>query len=317
MECFKNRSHIVRGMSEWDVVIVGRSYAGLSAALVLGRARKSVLVIGDGPPRNEAVAHVHGFLTRDHTSPGELIEQAEADLARYETVLLERGHVDTLEPDGDGFSVRFGDRSTTAGHVILATGVNDAPEPIPGLADLWGRGVFTCPFCDGFEHADRPWALIGDDVPPGHVRLHRTWAESVTMFRTDPSGAVAEALAALGDPAITLESTPVRRLTRDEATDSILVELADGRTAAFGAVFLATFPRPNAALAEHLGCDLDDDGSVRVGPMGETSVRGVFAIGDLTRAGAHQVAFAVADGVRAGSAIIGALALGPPAAAGT
>jgi thioredoxin reductase len=302
-------------MSEWDVVVVGRSYAGLSAALVLGRARKSVLVIGDGPPRNESVAHVHGFLTRDGASPAELIGQAERDLERYETVVLERGHVDTIEKTETGFTVRFGDRSTTAGHVVLATGVNDVPDSIPGLADLWGNGVYTCPFCDGFEHADRHWALIGEDMPAGHARVHRTWAETVTILRPDPTGTVANEVAAIGDPAVVLETTPVRRFSRDESTDGVLVELTDGRSLVVGAVFVATFPRPNTVLAEQLGCAIDPSGVVTVDAMGQTDVTGVYAAGDLTRAGAHQIAFAVADGVRVASSIVATLAHRPREAA--
>src|SRR6478736_3914541 len=135
--------------ADWDVLVVGRSYAGLAAALMAGRARRSVLVVGDGGPRNEAVLHVHGFPTRDGASPAELIELAERELERYPNVRLESGRVTELSGSVGAFDVRFGPQRTTAAMVVLATGVNDTPPPIPGLAEHWGRGVFTCPFCDG------------------------------------------------------------------------------------------------------------------------------------------------------------------------
>lgn len=283
-------------MVDWDVVVVGRSYAGLSAALTLGRSRRSTLVIGDGPPRNEAAAHAHGLLTRDHIPASELIAQAEDDLDRYDTVVLERGHVDHITGAAGAFTVTFGDHTTTAASVILATGVNDDIPAIAGLADLWGRGVYTCPFCDGFENADRPWALVGDHIEPFHIANLCNWTSSLTVLHPDPDGSLRAALEQLPFEA-SVDTRPIRRVRR--SGDDITVEFSDGAEAAFRAIFVSAAPVPNNGLAIELGCDVDDDGFVPVDPMGATNIAGVHAIGDLTRRGPHQISLAAADGMMA------------------
>ena len=294
-------------MTDWDVVIIGRSYAALSAALVLGRARKSVLVLGDGPARNDDADHVHGLLSRDHTPASTLIRSAEDDLDRYETVRLEREHVDGLELGEKGVVVRFGDRSTTASVVVLATGVNDDLPAVPGLAGLWGRGVYNCPFCDGYEHADRPWALFGDEIHPHQVHLFRNWASSVTVFHPDPTGEIATSLDKLPVSDVAVEKRPVRRVKAKENSEGLIIELSDGESVDVEVAFVSPSVKPNSRLARSVGCRLDEKGFIQVDRTGATSVRNVYAIGDVTRSGPHQVALAVADGVFAAAAITGQL----------
>lgn len=287
-------------MPDWEVAIIGRSYAGLSAALTLGRSRRHVLVIGDGPARNDPAPHAHGLLTRDHTAPAELLTAAERDLDRYETVLVERAHVDSVTATDDGFAVTFGDRSTTAGRVVLATGVSDMPPGVPGLADHWGNGVFTCPFCDGFEHADRPWGLISDHVELGHIALFQNWASAVTVFNPDRDGVLRRALSAAPADGLTLITRELRRIRC--AGDDVVVSTDDGDVV-LGALFVSGAFTPNSGLARQLGCELDD-GFVRVDSACATSVPGAYAVGDVTRRGPHQIVLAAADGFTAAAAIM-------------
>lgn len=289
-------------MTDWDVAVVGRSFGGLSAALTLGRARRSVLVIGDGGPRNGDAAHSHGLLTRDHTPPGDLIALAETDLDRYEGVHLERGHVTDLSVHSGHVDLRFDDRSTSASAVVLATGVNDDPLAIPGLAEHWGRGVYTCPFCDGYEHAGEPWGLVGREVMAPQVLTLTNWASSLTVFHPDDDGGVAATLAEAGLEDVTIDRRPIRRIRGDgERVRSI--EMHGGQELSVGAVFVSPSHTPNSQLAQRIGCAVDQHGYIEVDGTGATNTDRVYAVGDVTRFGPHQVVHSISDGVRAGCAI--------------
>jgi thioredoxin reductase len=290
--------------ADWDVIIVGRSYAGLAAALMFGRARRSVLVIGDGGPRNEAVLHVHGYPTRDGASPAELIAQAEAELERYPSVQLATGRVTEVGGAVGLFSVRFGDHRTNAANIVLATGVNDTPPPIPGLAEHWGRGVFTCPYCDGWEHQDQPLGLVGDPAIAAHLgRVLSGWSDSVTVFADVADESV---LAAFAERGVVVERRSVARVVGDGSSVSA-VQLADGDHVPVGAVFVAAMPTPNNGLAQSLGCELDPAGVIVVDGFGATSVPGVWAAGDVTQPGRHQITIAVSSGVIAASSVCASL----------
>ena len=284
---------------DWDVVVVGRSYAGLSTALTLGRARKSTLVIGDGGPRNEAVRHVHGLLTRDGADPNEFVRMAEADVSRYPTVEIVTGRVGGIESVDGGFRVSFGGRTTTSRLIVLATGVNDNPPPIPGLTEHWGRGVFTCPFCDGYERADRPWALVGDPIEPRQVRILTNWTDELTVFTSDEERS-RKALADVPADGWRLDSRPIRRIHGDGESVTH-IELDDGTKIETAAVFVSPSFVPNSRLAADLGCRLDDRWFVEVDAMLATSVAGVFAVGDVTGP-AHHMSVAIAHGTMAGGA---------------
>jgi thioredoxin reductase len=282
---------------DWDVLIIGRSFAGLSAALTLGRTRRSVLAIGAGGPRNESVAHAHGLLTRDHEDPNEIVRIAEEQLGRYPTVQLLDGRVtDLATTDGAaGFRATFDGQTTTARLVILATGANDDPLPLPGLADHWGRGVYTCPFCDGWEHQDEPLAVVGDPAWVPHLAgmLRSGWTERVTAFAAlDPEAA--EALRAQG---VAVDGREIAHVEGDGDHVRAVV-LADGERIEVGAVFSAMLPKANASLATALGAEVDEWGFLVTDEMRATTVPGLFAVGDL-RTRMHQMAPAIADGLTA------------------
>jgi thioredoxin reductase len=264
---------------DWDVLVVGRSYAGLSAALNLGRARRSVLVVGSGGPRNGSVHHVHGLITQDGASPADVVATAEKELEKYPTVELVDDRVTGLVAIEGGFRVSIGKRTSTVGRVILATGSNDNPPAIAGLAEHWGRGVFTCPYCDGFEHADTHLAIVGaTELVPHMAQVLKGWSGSITVF----DGALDEAVRAdLVAHGVAVEERPVTRVIGDGDAVSALV-LADGTQVAVGALFVVGLPVPNSRLAVALGCTVDEHGFVQVDAMAATSVPGVLAVGDVT-----------------------------------
>ncbi|MEZ5183030.1 MAG: NAD(P)/FAD-dependent oxidoreductase [Acidimicrobiales bacterium] len=293
---------------DWDVLVVGRSFAGLSAALTLGRARRSVLVVGAGGPRNEAVAHAHGLLGHDHRDPSELVRTAEEQLGRYPTVQLLQGRVTDLATTTDepGFRATLDGHATTARLVVLATGVNDDPPAIPGLADRWGRGVYTCPFCDGWEHRDQPLAVVGDPAWIPHLAgmLRGGWSERVTAF-AELAPEAADALRAQGvavDP---------RQIARVEDADGgehagLRLVLADGEVVEAAATFVAAVPAANASLATALGAEVDEWGFLVTDEQRSTTVPGLLAVGDV-RTRMHQMAVAIADGATAGAMAASAL----------
>ncbi|MDL4775570.1 NAD(P)/FAD-dependent oxidoreductase [Actinomadura xylanilytica] len=277
-----------------DVVVVGAGAAGLSAALVLGRARRRVTVVDAGAPRNAPAEHMQGFLSRDGTSPAALLEMGRAEVAGYGVRLIE-GRVDHIEP---GFTVRLaGGPVLRARRVLVATGLRDELPDIPGVRERWGRDLLHCPYCHGYEVRDQPLGVLG--THPGAVHqalLLRGWSDDVVLFRhtLDLTAGEHERLTARG---VRIVDGPVKQLVvHDDRLRA--VELADGRVWPRDAVFL--FPRmvPHDALLDGLGCERDESGRVATDPSGRTSAPGVWAAGNvadpraqvITAAGAGSVA---------------------------
>ncbi len=297
---------------DWDVLVIGHSYAGLAAALTLGRSRRATLVVGESGPRNDMVHATHGVLGHDGIAPGELVHLARAQLERYETVLLQPDRVHSIEPVAGGFRAHLGRGTVTATQIVLATGANDDPAPIPGLADHWGRGVYTCPYCDGWEHHDEHLAVVVAPELAGHVAtLLSLWSDRVPVFAAIEDPAAVQQVVGSG---ASLDTRPVARLHGNgDAVHG--VELDDGTVVEVGAVFAPGMPHANAELARGLGCELDPLGFVVVGPDQSTSVPGVWAVGDVTALRQFSMTHAAAQGVTAAVSLNArSLGLVPPAA---
>ena len=261
-----------------DVVVVGGGAAGLSAALVLGRARRRVAVVDAGAPRNAPAAHMHGFLSRDGMPPADLLAAGRAELAQYGVELV-ADRVVGIEP---GFVVRLaGGRVLRARRILVTTGVRDELPDIPGVRERWGRDLLHCPYCHGWEVRDQPLGVLG--TGPGavaHAQLVRQWSDDVVFFaHTHPLTAPERVqLRARG---IQIVHGEVTRLVV-EADRLTGVQLADGRMVARTAVFLrpGNTPHPDGLLTE-LGCQTDEAGFVTVDPTGRTSTAGVWAAGNV------------------------------------
>lgn len=291
-----------------DVGIVGAGPAGLSAALILGRCRRDVVVFDAGRPRNAASRGLHGFLTRDGVPPEKLRELAREELAKYPSVKVIDRQVTQLGRCGDVFEVRAGDGSSWAARILLlATGRDDDLPDRPGFRELYGRGVYHCPICDGWEHRDQALAVYGRCEAAIDVAFELLiWSRGVLLC-TDGPGAVDKAqrerLAANG---IAVCEARLERLRAGE--DGMLAEIAfaDGATAPCRALFFVTDTPQKSRLPEALGCRFGESGGVLCDAHAATGVPGLFVAGNV-RCGLHLAITAAAEGAEAAVAINDAL----------
>jgi thioredoxin reductase len=289
-------------MDGYDVVVVGGGAAGLSAALVLARARRSVAVVDAGEPRNAAAAHMQGFLSRDGISPGDLLAAGRDEVGGYGGELV-AGMVTEVVHDTTGwFRVLLADgRQLSARRVVVATGLRDELPDVTGVRERWGRDLLHCPYCHGYEVREQQIGVLGgtpDAVQ--HALLLRQWSADVVYFpHTDPpTGDEREQLAAR---AIGVVAGHVRRLVVEH--DRLCgLELEDCTIVARTAVFVRPRLVPNAGLLTGLGCAADDAGWVVTDRTGRTSVPGVWVAGNAGDARA-QVITAAGEGSAAAIAV--------------
>ncbi|MGX1174752.1 NAD(P)/FAD-dependent oxidoreductase [Pseudomonas sp. R151218B TE3479] len=292
-----------------DVIIVGGSYAGMSAALQLARARRKVLVIDAGQRRNRFAASSHGFLGQDGRAPGDIAEDARRQLMAYPTVEWVSDTAISASRMADGFTLATSDgQRFDARRLLLATGVIDELPDVEGLAQRWGKSVFHCPYCHGYELEQGPIGVLAtSEMSLHHALMLPDWGPTTFftrgVFEPDP-----EQRASLERRGVTVVPEHVERIEGDRAD----VVLADGRVVSIDGLFVLPRTRVASPLAESLGCKFED------GPMGafiqsdmtrETSVPGVFACGDAAMP-FGSVALSVGDGVRAGSGVHRSLIFG-------
>lgn len=291
-------------MVETEFAVIGGSYAGLSAALQLARARRDVTVVDAGLRRNrfvdEAGGTSHGFLSRDGVAPGAIAAEARRQLLRYPTVRWLDGIAEEATPGDDGhFSFRVGEERVVAARLVLAIGVRDELPAVEGLAERWGRSIFHCPYCHGYELEAGPIGIIASsEVAHHHAIMLPDWG-TPTLFLNDSYRPTDDDIAAFTRRGTTVESASIVRI--EGVAD---VVLADGRTLSMNGLFAQ--PRTHIAshIAVDLGCALVEGPMgmfIQVDAMQQTSVPNVFACGDAARA-AGNVAMAVSDGAMAGVA---------------
>jgi thioredoxin reductase len=267
-------------MATYDVAIIGGGAAGLSAALVLSRARRSVVVLDSGRPRNAAAAHLHGFLSRDGLPPAELLANGRREVESYGGE-IRPGEVAALASDGSGYSVLLEDgQRVTARRLLVATGLRDVLPDIPGLADRWARDVLHCPYCHGHEVRDQQLGVIGGTPEAvGFAQIVRQWTHDLVYFT--PRGVLADAdRTALVARAIgVVEGTVDSVVVEDDRLTGVRMD--DGRMVRRTALFVPPRFVPHSALLDDLGCELDDQGWPVVDATGRTSVPGVWAAGNV------------------------------------
>jgi thioredoxin reductase len=284
----------------FDAIIVGGSYAGLSAALQLARARRKILVIDAGQRRNRFAATSHGFLGQDGRRPGDIVADARAQLAAYSTVEFTDDQVEAVRKTDKGFSAQTAANGEfDARRLILATGVADELPDVPGLRERWGKSIFHCPYCHGYELDQGPIGVLAvSDMSMHHALMLPDWGPT-TLFLNGAFVPDAEQLAQLQRRGAKIESEPVVRISGERAD----VELRDGRVIRLAGLFTMSKISPSSPLAAQLGCALEEGpaGSlIQTNGAKETTVSGVFACGDATRS-FSSVAIAVADGATAGA----------------
>ncbi|HET8623361.1 MAG TPA: NAD(P)/FAD-dependent oxidoreductase [Gemmatimonadales bacterium] len=289
--------------SPWDCVVAGGGPAGLSAALVLGRARRRALVCDTGEPRNRWSQAMHGYLTRDGIPPDTFLAIARAELAPYASVEHRRARVVDATQQGDGFEVILdtGERIRSR-TLLIATGVIDQLPDLEGLDALYGRSVHHCPYCDAWEHRDSAIAVHGPGESGARFAIRlRQWSSDVTWLADGDADISDELRAELALANVSIRPERVRRL---EGVDGRLERIYfDGAPPIErAALFVATQQRQGSSLAERLGCRLNHHGTVETGRAERTDVPGVFVAGDASK-DAQLVIVAAAEGAEAGVAI--------------
>jgi thioredoxin reductase len=285
-----------------DVIIIGGSYAGLAAGLQLARARRRVLVIDAGMRRNRFAGASHGFLTQDGTPAAEIAAKGRSQLLAYDTVEWLSGEAATAEPTEEGFRVTMAatGEERIGKRLVLALGVKDHLPEIPGLEERWGKSVFHCPYCHGYElDQGRIGVLALSPKSLHHAVMLPDWGQT-TFFLNGvftPGPEEAERLRRRG---VTLDDGMVDHIEGDQAT----VVMRDGRVVPLDGLFTLTRTSVASPIAEQLGCAFDEGATgavIRTDAIKATTVPGVFACGDAARM-AGSVTLAVGDGALAGMA---------------
>lgn len=284
---------------DWDVVIAGAGPAGLSAALVLGRACRRVLLCDTGTPRSWASKEMHAYLSRDGIVPSRFLELSRNEVLKYPGVTFRRAEVVAARRGRDAFEVTLsGNRRVRSRKLLIATGVYDLLPPIQGIDSLYGRSVFQCPYCDGWEMRGRRIVVYGRRQRGiSMARAMTGWARDIVLCTDGRSGYSAEQRSALARNGIVLNE---KRVTALKGTRGRLqaVVFQDGQTLPRDALFFDTPSRHQSKLAQSLGCEFTRDGGVRCGDYEATTVPGVFVAGNIIRDVQLSIV-AAAEGARA------------------
>jgi thioredoxin reductase len=287
----------------FDVIIVGAGPAGLSAALVLGRCRRRVLVCDSGEPRNAASHGLHGFITRDGIKPKEFLQIAREELTKYETVELRDATVVAASREDDGIELTLADGEKIAARkLLLATGVVDALPGLEGLNQFYGQSVFHCPYCDGWEMRDQPLAIYGRGESGSGLAVEMTlWSRDLILCTDGPSELTRKQLEKLAEYQIPVREEPIARL---EGNGGVLEQIVfeNGDKLKRRAVFFSTGWQQRSDLADTLGCRFTQEGCVDTGEYEATNVRGIYVAGDASRM-VQFVIVAASEGAQAAVAI--------------
>lgn len=289
-------------MSTYDVIIIGGSFAGLSAAMALGRSRRKVLIIDSNQPCNKNTPHSHNFITHDGDKPAEVKQQALKQVLAYDTVSLQEDSVVSATASGTGFSVSTGEGQTfSAGKLLFATGLKDNLPEIPGFRECWGISLIHCPYCHGYEVRDTPLGIVANgDIALHYIELLVNWSKDLRLFTNGPSELSEEQLASLEKHQVKMIETPIKELHHGNGYMKT-VELLNGDTVAINTLFTRSDAVQHSSLPADLGCELKN-GLIVVDQLQHTSIPGIYAAGDNSNM-FRALSVAVAAGTTAGASI--------------
>ncbi|HYD18695.1 MAG TPA: NAD(P)/FAD-dependent oxidoreductase [Patescibacteria group bacterium] len=285
--------------SGYDVAVIGGGVAGMTAALILARACRRVVLFDEGNTRNSVVRHAHNFLTRDGASPAELRRIGRAELKRYGVTIIQ-ARVDKIGKTDADFRLQLqSGLKVVARKILLATGVVDKLPDIPGLRPLWGKRVFLCPYCDGWEFRDQPIAVIGEGKAGYRTAmLLREWTDKLVLCLDGGAPPSRDHIRKLRQKNVTILPARVARV--QEAKDMLKVTMSDGTAHSCSALFLHPPSQGADRLALKLGCRrTEDERQIHIDAAGRTSVRGVYAAGDIVTPQSHLVTAAASGAVAA------------------
>jgi thioredoxin reductase len=289
--------------THYEVIIIGGSYAGLSAAMALGRSFRKVLIIDSGKPCNRQTPHAHNFLTHDGEQPSEIASVAKAQVLRYDTVTFHDGLVETCYKVKNGFEITTkGGETFSTKKVLLATGVIDLMPSIPGFAECWGITALHCPYCHGYEVKDAAIGILGNgDIAFDLCRLISNWSKKLILFTNGITTLTAEQKEKLKSHHIEIVETAIQSL---EHQDGYIqhINLKDGSLKKISAVFSRIGFTLSGEMHQQLGIELTEHGHIKVDDFGKTNIEGVFAAGDNTSM-FRSLSIAIAAGGKAGAFI--------------
>ncbi len=286
------------GEKLYDTLIIGGSFAGLSAAMGLGRCRRSVLVIDEGLPRNRTSPRANNLFSRDGQNPAEILNETRKQLAEYQEYLTRTDGAVTGIEKNDHFTLTLQDGRQFRGEkVVLAGGVTDNLQDIDGLEALWGNGVYHCPYCHGWENRDKKTVVIGQGASAlGLASTITNWTDDITYFsQGQPVEIPPESIELMKSLGVTIHSKTVSKISRSSA--GVLIQLKEERNPLeFETCYAPGRITANSKLAETLGCELRPNGAVTVDEQYMSTVEGFYAIGDLSSRSNGQVIHAAYSG---------------------
>ncbi len=290
----------MQNIKKYDVIIIGGSYSGLAAGMALGRALKKVLIIDSAKPCNRQTPQSHNFITHDGQKPAEIAALAKEQVKRYQTVEFFNGLATDAEKTKYGFEIwTDSGEKFNASKLIFATGIKDIMPDIPGYAESWGISVLHCPYCHGYEVRNLKTGILGnDDFGFEFSVLISNWTDDLTLFTNGKSDLSIEQSAKLKKHKIRVVEAEIEQLEHENGYLKS-VHFKDGSNTPVKALYARSAFVQHSAIPELLGCEINDEGYIRVNPAQKTNIEGIFACGDnCTRM--RTVANAVAMGTTAG-----------------
>jgi len=287
----------------FDVIIVGGSYAGLAAAMALGRAMKNVLIIDNGKPCNRQTPHSHNFLTNDGKKPAEIAAIASLQVSRYDTVKFFTGTAIEGNKTETGFQIKVatGEIFETK-KIIFATGIKDLLPAIDGLPECWGISVIHCPYCHGYEVRHQKTGILGNgDTGFEFTRLISNWTKDLTLYSNGKAGFTSIQREKLQKHEVNIEEKEIQRLVHNEGHLREII-FKDGTSATLNALYAPGPFEQHCKIPLQMGCGLTEEGYIGIDQFYETNIKGIFAVGD-NAAKMRTVANAVAMGTSAGMMI--------------
>lgn len=284
----------------YDVIIIGGSYSGLAAGMALGRALKQVLIIDSGKPCNRQTPHSHNFITQDGKTPKEIATLAKQQVEKYDTVKFFSGIVNNGIKTKNGFAIQTTSGETvSAKKLIFATGIKDLMPNIEGYAECWGITVIHCPYCHGYEVRNEKTGILGNgEYGFEFSRLISNWTKDLTLFTNGKSMLTTEQTTKLANHHIIIVETEIEKLEHSNGHLHAII-FKDGTTISVKALYAQSLFGQHCTIPKTLGCELTDEGYLKVDLSQKTSIQGVFACGDNTTR-IRTVANAVAMGTTAG-----------------
>lgn len=284
-----------------ECAIIGGGPAGLNAALVLGRARRQVALFDDNQPRNAVTRHTHGFMTRDGVKPEELRSLAKQDIRKYTSVQAVAKRITGVMPIHGGFRLQTGDGGVyEARKLLLATGLSETLPDIRGIGRYYGRSLFNCPYCDGWELRDQPLVVIAEGSNAFSLtRLAYQWSRNLLVCTNGSQRSFGrEELQLLQRKGVAVSHERIKELA---GTDGMLRSIAfeNGKSSKRVGGFVSPYWRHASPLGELLGCRMNEAGGIETDGLGRTSVYGVYAAGDASGIAPAQAVIAAGEGSRA------------------